>query len=81
MENTDFPPHVDNPEDAQEGEENTQAQDKVRSQHLSPKNSQTSSKTTKLMGKSYQAQNMRINNLLNNIEADSPSNHSEHLKE
>lgn len=33
------------------------------------------------MGKSYQARKMRINNLLNDIEADPPSNHSEHLKE
>ena len=32
------------------------------------------------MGRSYQAWKMRINNLLKDIEADSPSNHSEHLK-
>ncbi len=61
--NTVIPPHLDNPEDAQEGEENAQAQDEVRSHHSSPQNSQTSSKTTKLMGKPYQAWKMRINNL------------------
>ena len=75
------PPHVDNPEDVMEGEENAQVQDEVRSHHSSPQNFQASSKATKLKGRSYQAWKMRINNLLNDIEANSPSNHSEHLKE
>ena len=37
--------------------------------------------TTKLKGKSYQARKKRINDLLNQLEEDSPSNHSENLKE
>ena len=36
--------------------------------------------TTKLKGKSYQACKKRINDLLNKLEEDSPSNHSENLK-
>ena len=79
--NTVIPPHVENPEDAQDKEENVQGQDEVRSHHLSPQISLASSKTTKLKGRSYQAQKMRIKNLLYDIEADSPSNHSKHLKE
>ena len=39
VDNTVVSSHVDNPEDAQEGEENAQAQDKVRSHHSSPQNS------------------------------------------
>ena len=34
-----------------------------------------------LKGKSYQALKKRINDLLNQLEEDSPSNHLEHLKE
>ena len=70
---TVIPHNVENPEDAQDEEENTQEQDKVRSHHLSPQISLALSKTTKLKGRSYQARKMRINNLLDVIEADYPS--------
>ena len=72
---------MENPEDTQDLEENIQERDKVRSNHLSPQISLASSKTTKLKGRSYQARMVRIYNHLDVIEADSPSNHSEHLKE
>ena len=58
-----------------QGEEVTWDQDNVRSNHLSPCVSIASSKTTKLKGKSYQAQKKRINNLLDELEENSPSNH------
>ena len=79
--NTVVPPHVENPEDTQDVEENIQERDEVRSNHLSPQISLASSKTTKLKGRSYQARKMRINNLPYVIETNFPSNHSEHLKE
>merc|ERR1711942_523932 len=78
--NTVVPPHVENPEDTWDAEENIQERDEVRSNHSSPNISRASSKTTKLKGRSYQARKERINNLLNDVEADSPSNHSEHLE-
>ena len=48
-----------------QGEEVTQDQDDVRSNHSSPHVSIASSKTIKLKGKSYQAWKKRINDLLN----------------
>ena len=48
---------------------------------MSPHISIASSKTTKLKGRSYQVLKKRINNLLDELEENSPSNHSEHLKE
>merc|ERR1712055_523541 len=54
--------------------------DEVRSNNSSPPNSLASSKTTKLKGRSYIAWKKRINNLLTDLETDSPSNHSEHLE-
>ena len=68
-------------EEIPQEEEVTQDQDNVRSNHSSPRVSIASSKTTKLKGKSYQAWKKRINNLLDELEENSPSNHSEHLKE
>ena len=53
--NTVVPPHVENPEDAQDEEENVQGQDKVRYCHSSPQISLASSKTTKLKGRFYQS--------------------------
>merc|ERR1712030_293438 len=78
--NTVVPPHVENTEDIQDVEENIPEGDEIRSNQLSPPNSLASSKTTKLKGRSYQARKKRINNLLDDVEADSPSNHSEHLE-
>merc|ERR1711942_336975 len=78
--NTVVPPHVENPEDTWDAEENIQERDEVRSNHSSPNISRASSKTTKLKGRSYQARKERINKLLDDVEADSPSNHSEHLE-
>ena len=64
-----------------QGEEVTRDQDDVRSNHLSPHVSIASSKTIKLKGKSYQARKKRTNDLLAELEENSPSNHLEHLKE
>merc|ERR1712055_1166611 len=54
--------------------------DEVRSNESSPPNSLASSKTAKLKGRSYQARKKRLNDLLNDLEVESPSNHSEHLE-
>lgn len=64
-----------------QGEEVTWDQDHIRSNHFSPPVSMDFSKTTKLNRKSYQAWKKRINDLLDELEENSPSIHSEHLKE
>ena len=74
------PPAVVAPEDDQAIEENINDTDEVRSNESSPPNSLASSKTTKLKGRSYQARKKRLNDLLNDLEVESPSNHSEHLE-
>ena len=47
---------------------------------MSPVHSLASSKTAKLKGKSYQVRKQRINSLLEDLEANSPVHHLEHLK-
>merc|ERR1712148_134626 len=51
-----------------------------RSNESSPINSLVSSKTVKLKGMSYKARKKRLNDLLNDLEVESPTNHSEHLE-
>ena len=68
---------INNEEETPQVDNVTQDQEDVRSNHLSPCVSISSSKTTKLKGKSYQARKKRINDLPNQLEEDSPSNPSE----
>ena len=72
---------INNEEKTPQVDDVTQDQEDVRSNHSSQRVSISFFKTTKLKGKSYQARKKRINDLLNQLEEDSLSNHSEHLKE
>ena len=72
---------INNEEKTPQVDDVTQDHEDVRSNHSSQRVSISFFKTTKLKGKSYQARKKRINDLLNQLEEDSLSNHSEHLQE